>query len=253
MGSDVRSIPRRRRCCSLASEGLGFRAIAGVALACLLTGLTSGVHAQTKMVLEDITGCCPPRMTAQAIEQSLGVLNTPVDMQKFRTNMSFKEVIGQLYDQLVEPRIEFPVAIDAIAFENEHPKVDPCAVLMDLSHFPNRITTGRFLREILKQLPGEKAEVIVHPSYFEITTSKAVQERSRSNKPAWSPLRWFHREDPAWITLSTLEGSALGIGHMAGVVGILCGVIVAIVWFKKKAAYPPAVANMSGENDASAQ
>jgi hypothetical protein len=205
-----------------------------LALALFLTGVTSGLNAQTQEFHEGLGPL--PSMTAQEVQKSLMVLNAPVDVNEFQTNLNLKEILGQLYDQLAEAGIEFPILVDTNAFLIEDSEMDPYSAPINLSNFPDRITAGKFLREVLKQLPGKNAEVMVHPGgWFEITTNKAMEERRLAVPASWNPLGWLlGRKAPSEIPLSDLEGSPLGTVHLLGGVAVLCGVIGAIVWLKKR-------------------
>jgi hypothetical protein len=213
----------------------GYQKVLGtIALAWLLGGVSSIVSAQTQEVLEDFCGMGEgPRMRAQEIEKSLVVLNTTVDVRKFQTNMSFKGVLGELYDQVAQTGLECAVLVNTPAFMNENPNLDLLAMPIRLSHLPTRITAGKLLRELLNQVPGINAEMVLRPGFFEITTT-AAWERERSS--AWAPWESFgwllYREDPAGIPLSALEGAPLGFGHLLVLVGIICGVIGTIIWRK---------------------
>src|SRR5262249_13916462 len=143
-----------------------------------------------------------------------------IDVRQLGSELTLKKVIFALYDRLEKMGMDPSFLIDEAAFQKHDPNLDLYTVPIDLSRLPDQMTFAALMKNVLQQLPGGNAELLVGPNQFEITTTDALRERDLSSGFMRNPFRWLTGHDgPEPIPLSEIEGSSRGLWFGAAVAG----------------------------------
>jgi hypothetical protein len=117
---------------------------------------------------------------AKTRRKAVAILDERLDMKEFQNQLSLKEALGLIHDQLALRDDEFSIFVDADAFKQENPDApDIFETRVQFPQAPKKMTVAMALGIILNKVPTNNATFVVLPDRIEITTyaQASVEQR----------------------------------------------------------------------------
>jgi hypothetical protein len=143
---------------------------------CFLFALVAFVlPLEARAQTQDMPGRPPPiRETVRNYVRFLYVLATPIDTKVFHgKELTFRRALELLREEMTKKDLDLLLFVNRESFEEAKPGNEIYKVPIKIS-LPGKQAAGTILRQILDQIPGKDAAVLIGYGYIEITHKHGV-------------------------------------------------------------------------------